>query len=131
MALVASVVDENVDPALLGDDALDQCFDLGIVAAVAVHSDAGAASPGDSLRRCMNGAGYLRIAIGLRTAGDVDGAPVRAQCQRNALSRTATGARDDRDASSLCQELSLHSGLTNGLVSPPLVHSIVGESTLP
>jgi hypothetical protein len=93
------VVHQDVEPALLALDLLEQGFRLLVIGMIHPDGDALAARCRDQVRGFADGAAKRRLAGLLGSPGDVHGAAVAAERVRDPEPGTAAGARDDGDRS--------------------------------
>ena len=73
------IVDQNIELAAVGGDALEHGRDLRIVAVVAMQGDAFAAGRGDGGCRGANRAGQRGLALFTGATGDIDARAVAPQ----------------------------------------------------
>jgi hypothetical protein len=95
------VVDEQVEPAVVVADPLEQRLDLRVVRVVAANGDACAAARGQLLRGVVDRAGTVergRLAAN-GAAGDIDDRAFLAEDERDPLSAAAARTGDERDGS--------------------------------
>ena len=94
---VEHVVHEDVEPTLLGADAVEHRLDLRVVAVIAGDGDAVAAQRGHRVGGGADGAGDRGGRVVDGAPGDIHGRTGLAEPERHALADAAAGSGDECD----------------------------------